>query len=135
MLIIMQRKWDSVLNSNSKVTWNPHLMKKKKNGCGSIAGKHWLNYVTPNLLGLRRYPIGPLIARTPNWLVAIGSQHILQSELKLIETGEYTSIETKRIQLIISLKRKYIIYPNNYDISIIRNSANHLHAYSIAKMN
>ena len=49
--------------------------KKKKNGCGPIAGNHWLNYVTPSLLGLRRYPIGPLIARTPNWLGANGSHH------------------------------------------------------------
>ena len=48
---------------------------KSKNGCGPIAGNHWLNYVTPSLLGLRRYPIGPLIARTPNWLGANGSHH------------------------------------------------------------
>ena len=47
----------------------------KKNRCGPIAGNHWLNYVTPSLLGLRRYPIGPLIARTPNWLGANGSHH------------------------------------------------------------
>ena len=46
-----------------------------QNGCGPIAGNHWLNYVTPSLLGLRRYPIGPLIARTPNWLGANGSHH------------------------------------------------------------
>ena len=46
------------------------------NGCGPIAGNHWLNYVTPSLLGLRRYPIGPLIARTPNWLGANYSHHI-----------------------------------------------------------
>ena len=36
--------------------------------CRPIAGNHWLNYVTPSLLGLRRYPIGPLIARTPNYI-------------------------------------------------------------------
>ena len=24
--------------------------KKKKNGCGPIAGNHWLNYVTPSIL-------------------------------------------------------------------------------------
>ena len=38
----------------------------QKNGCGPIAGNHLLNYVTPSLLGLRRYPIGLLMARTPN---------------------------------------------------------------------
>ena len=52
------------------------MRKKKKNGCGPIAGNRWLNYVTPSLLGLCRYPIGPLIARTPNWLGANGSHHL-----------------------------------------------------------
>ena len=38
---------------------------EKENGCGPIAGNHWLNYVTPSLLGLRRYPIGPADREDP----------------------------------------------------------------------
>ena len=60
-----------------------------KNGCGPIAGNHWLNYVTPSLLGLRRYPIGPLIARTPNWLGANGSHHTTWENPKRKHTRQY----------------------------------------------
>ena len=47
----------------------------EENGCGPIAGNHWLNYVTPSLLDLRRYPIGPMIARTPNSLGGNSCHH------------------------------------------------------------
>ena len=106
-------------------TYSSNLLeKKKKNGCGPVAGNHWLNYVTSSLLGLRRYPIGPLIAKAPNWLSANGSHYAtwenpewkinqtnpfqprncmngqnLRSESKLIKLGDYTSIETGQVYL------------------------------------
>ena len=37
--------------------------------------QYWLNYVTPSLLGMNKYPIGPLIARTQSWHWENGSHH------------------------------------------------------------
>ena len=100
ILHVVQVKY--VLHENSE---------NSENGCGPIAGNHWLNYVTPSLLTHRNR------RRTPNWLGANGSHHttwenpkrkhtrqyilnietvqmdkFLRSGSKLIEAGDYTSI-------------------------------------------
>ena len=41
----------------------------------------------PKLLGLRRYPIGPLIARTPNWL---GAQMAATTQHGRTSNGKHT---------------------------------------------
>ena len=55
-----------------------YLKKRRRRGCGPIAGKSLAElHITPSLLGLRRYPIGPLTVRAPHWLGATGSHHTM----------------------------------------------------------
>ena len=86
----------------------PKEEEEEKNGCGPIAGNHWLNYVTPSLLGLRRYPKltrrkwqPPHNMGEPQMENTLDNTfkhrnctngQILRSGSKLIEAGDYTSI-------------------------------------------